>query len=191
MWHAMFSAKLAEVSRISGISPEQLKPEFRAVHRRHGTSEYPFAIEELPALIAKHPGQDLRQLYDPAMHAYYSARKRALVLYPGTLEVLQTLRERGVRLIAYTESMAFYSAQRLITLGLDDLLEALYASGSDTLILPIQDLFGWRDRINQPATVADSNWTWRLPWPSDRMPTEAAAMEVAKQLREWCLRHRR
>ena len=71
------------------------------------------------------------------------------------------------------------------------LLEALYASGSDTLILPIQDIFGWRDRINQPATVADSNWTWRLPWPSDRMRTEAAAMGVAKQLREWCLRHRR
>ena len=36
------------------------------------------------------------------------------------------------------------------------------------LILPIQDIFGWRDRINQPATVGDSNWTWRLPWPADR-----------------------
>jgi len=71
------------------------------------------------------------------------------------------------------------------------LLETLYASGSNTLILPVQDIFGWRDRINQPATVGDSNWTWRLPWPSDRMRTEAAAMEVAKQLREWCLRHRR
>ena len=37
------------------------------------------------------------------------------------------------------------------------------------LILPIQDVFGWRDRINQPATVGDQNWTWRLPWPSDRL----------------------
>jgi 4-alpha-glucanotransferase len=71
------------------------------------------------------------------------------------------------------------------------LLEALYASGSDTLILPIQDIFGWRDRINQPGTVGETNWTWRLPWPSDRMRTEGMAMEVAKQLREWCLRHER
>jgi 4-alpha-glucanotransferase len=71
------------------------------------------------------------------------------------------------------------------------LLEALFASGSDTLILPIQDIFGWRDRINQPATVGEANWTWRLPWPSDRMRTEAAAKEVAKQLREWGLRHDR
>ena len=33
------------------------------------------------------------------------------------------------------------------------LLEALFASGSDLLLLPMQDVFGWRDRINEPATV--------------------------------------
>ena len=33
------------------------------------------------------------------------------------------------------------------------LLEVLFASGADLLILPIQDVFGWSDRINQPATV--------------------------------------
>ena len=71
------------------------------------------------------------------------------------------------------------------------LLEALYASGSDILILPIQDVFGWRDRINQPATVSDGNWTWRLPWPSDRLATEASAMKVAAQLKEWARRHGR
>jgi 4-alpha-glucanotransferase len=52
------------------------------------------------------------------------------------------------------------------------LLETLFASGSNTVILPIGDIFGWRDRINQPATVSDANWTWRLPWPSDRLSTE-------------------
>ncbi len=64
-------------------------------------------------------------------------------------------------------------------------LETLYASGSDLLILPVQDVFGWRDRINQPATVSASNWTWRLPWPVDRLSSESAAMAVAAQLREW------
>ena len=49
----------------------------------------------------------------------------------------------------------------------DALIEVLMASGADLLILPIQDVFGWQDRINQPATVANSNWTWRLPWPVD------------------------
>jgi 4-alpha-glucanotransferase len=71
------------------------------------------------------------------------------------------------------------------------LLETLFGSGSSTLILPIGDIFGWRDRINQPATVSESNWTWRLPWPSDRMSTEPVAMQVANQLAEWCARHKR
>jgi 4-alpha-glucanotransferase len=71
------------------------------------------------------------------------------------------------------------------------MLEALFEAGSSLLLIPIQDVFGWRDRINQPATVSDENWTWRLPWPSDRMVTEPAAMSVARQLAEWSRRHQR
>ena len=71
------------------------------------------------------------------------------------------------------------------------LLESLYASGANLLILPLQDVFGWRDRINRPATVGDDNWTWRLPWPSDRLPTEPEAATVAGQLRLWSERHGR
>jgi 4-alpha-glucanotransferase len=74
---------------------------------------------------------------------------------------------------------------------LDALLEALFSSGSDLLILPVQDVFGWRDRINQPATIGVQNWTWKLPWPADRLLTEPAALHVAGRLREWAARHGR
>jgi 4-alpha-glucanotransferase len=71
------------------------------------------------------------------------------------------------------------------------LLESLYASGANLLILPVQDVFGWRDRINRPATVGDDNWTWRLPWFSDRLSIQPQAMTVAGQLRAWSERHGR
>jgi 4-alpha-glucanotransferase len=71
------------------------------------------------------------------------------------------------------------------------LLDVLYASGADLLILPVQDVFGWRDRINQPATVGADNWTWRLPWPSDRLSTEPVAIAAATQLKEWSRRYGR
>jgi 4-alpha-glucanotransferase len=58
------------------------------------------------------------------------------------------------------------------------------------LLLPVQDVFGWRDRINQPATVGNSNWTWRLPWPADQLGTEPVALAVATQLAEWCRKFR-
>ena len=44
------------------------------------------------------------------------------------------------------------------------ILEAVYRSGSDLLVLPIQDVFGLRDRINLPGTVGPENWSWRMPW---------------------------
>jgi len=73
----------------------------------------------------------------------------------------------------------------------DALLETLYASGSDLLVVPIQDVFGWRDRINQPATIGAHNWTWKLPWRSDRLLEERESADVAKKLRGWAVKHRR
>jgi 4-alpha-glucanotransferase len=73
----------------------------------------------------------------------------------------------------------------------DALIEALYASGANLLILPIQDVFGWTDRINEPGTVSATNWTWRLPWLSDRLSAEAEAAATAERLRAWATRHGR
>lgn len=65
----------------------------------------------------------------------------------------------------------------------DALIQALYRSGADLVIVPMADLFGWRERINRPATVGDQNWTWKLPWPVDRLPAEAAAL--GRRLQGW------
>jgi len=43
----------------------------------------------------------------------------------------------------------------------------------------MQDIFGWRDRINVPGLISDTNWTWRLPWPVDRLATTPEAEERA------------
>lgn len=73
----------------------------------------------------------------------------------------------------------------------DTVLEALFASGSDIVLLPIQDVFGWRDRINEPATVGEHNWTFRLPWPVDRLDEVADARERKTALRSWAAKHSR
>jgi 4-alpha-glucanotransferase len=67
----------------------------------------------------------------------------------------------------------------------DSLLEALCASSSDLLILPAQDVFGWRDRINVPGTVAEDNWTWRLPWAVDDLGGKLEAQARAETLAVW------
>lgn len=71
------------------------------------------------------------------------------------------------------------------------LLELLVAAASDFVILPMQDVFGWRDRINLPATVIDDNWTWRLPWAIDEIRAQPEARELARVLRTWMRTHAR
>ena len=73
----------------------------------------------------------------------------------------------------------------------DVLLEVLYGSGSNLTLLPVQDLFGWRDRINELATVTDANWTFRLPWPSDRLGDVPDACERQEALRRWATSYHR
>jgi 4-alpha-glucanotransferase len=67
----------------------------------------------------------------------------------------------------------------------DAILRALYTSAADLLLIPIQDVFGWTDRINTPATVTSDNWTWRLPWPVDALADQPLARERAGVLRGW------
>ncbi|MGE5812848.1 MAG: 4-alpha-glucanotransferase [Acidobacteriota bacterium] len=65
----------------------------------------------------------------------------------------------------------------------DAILNALFQSGSNYLILPMGDVFGWADRINTPAVTGDRNWRWRLPWPVDALNHQAEARERAAFLR--------
>jgi 4-alpha-glucanotransferase len=73
----------------------------------------------------------------------------------------------------------------------DALIEVLFASSSDFVVIPMQDLFGWRDRVNTPATVSDENWTWRLPWPIDTFGELPETQERAHTLRGWARAYKR
>jgi 4-alpha-glucanotransferase len=64
----------------------------------------------------------------------------------------------------------------------DALLEVLMRSGSDLVVFPLQDLFGWRDRINVPATVEPTNWSWASPIPVDRLLDDPVARARAETL---------
>lgn len=72
-------------------------------------------------------------------------------------ERAQMLRLLGLAPIATHDAPAAFDRVR------DAMLAALYASPSRMVMIPIQDLFGWRERINLPGTVGPANWSWRLP----------------------------
>jgi phosphoglycolate phosphatase len=128
IWSSSFRALLAETVRISGLSAEVLEAEIKVVHQKHGTSEYAFVLEELPSLHALHPGANLRVIYQQALDARRAARNAACVLYPGVRETLDRARATGAVVVGYTESMAFYTSDRLRRTGLDNVIDVLYSS---------------------------------------------------------------
>jgi 4-alpha-glucanotransferase len=67
----------------------------------------------------------------------------------------------------------------------DHLVERMYSAGSNLVLLPIQDVFGWRDRVNLPATISDSNWTFVLPWPCDTIGDQPEGVRCASRLAGW------
>jgi len=73
----------------------------------------------------------------------------------------------------------------------DGLLAQAYAAGSDLLLLPIQDIFGWRDRVNVPATVTGDNWTWKLPLSVEAFGENAIARERAAAVKKLAIKTRR
>jgi FMN phosphatase YigB (HAD superfamily) len=126
IWHRSFTAMLEKIAQISEITAEDLEPEIKAIHEKHGTSEYAFLIEEMPSLRAKHPGAALASVYEPAILAFREARKQELCLYPSVRDTLETIRRSGCLIIGYTESLEFYSTYRVRKLGLDGVLDLVY-----------------------------------------------------------------
>jgi 4-alpha-glucanotransferase len=64
-------------------------------------------------------------------------------------------------------------------------LRSLLSAGSRLTLIPLQDVFGWTDRINTPAVVDEINWTWRLPLPVDQWLDGPRTVEPADRLRAW------
>ena len=125
-----FLAMVEEIHRLSGIDAATIAESFRDVHRRHGTTEYAFALQELEPLRELHPhasAAELLQRYDSAVHAFRSERRRRLRLYPTVRATLERLAAHDIPVVALSDSGISYVSRRLRQLDIDLLLAAVSA----------------------------------------------------------------
>ena len=126
-----FRALVSEISRVSRVPEDQLWPSFRRLHQKHGTTEYPFAIQEIDALDDVDRGLSPLQRqdkYKDAIRAFRHLRRTLLRPYPDVPEGLARLHERGVLLAAHSDSMTVPVSRRLRQLELDTYFDAIFGS---------------------------------------------------------------
>jgi 4-alpha-glucanotransferase len=70
----------------------------------------------------------------------------------------------------------------------DAFLRLVYAAPSVLSVNPFQDLFGQRERINLPGTVAPTNWTYRMPSSVGDLEADRTSRERLAALAAWSRR---
>jgi FMN phosphatase YigB (HAD superfamily) len=124
-----FYAMLDKAVEILGCDREKLLDDFREVHQRYHDSEHPFALLETASINERFKGREryeIARALDDAFHAFNAARKTYLKLHPGVKETLEYVRERGIRLVAHTDSQLFGVVDRLTRLHLTEYFSSIY-----------------------------------------------------------------
>ncbi|MBX9721753.1 MAG: HAD hydrolase-like protein [Candidatus Obscuribacterales bacterium] len=127
VWYASFRPIYDDVIKISGKPASEVEASIRKVHQQHRTSEYTFLLEELDLLDAQRAGGSIRDMFHEAIEKSRAGRDQTLKLYPSVFPSLWDLKQKGTKIVAYTESMGFYSAYRLKRFGLDGVIDVLFS----------------------------------------------------------------
>ncbi|MGL5823808.1 MAG: HAD family hydrolase [Nocardioides sp.] len=127
-WHASFAPMLQRLVEECEVPREQLEEEIRKIHQQRGTAEYSNLLDEIPSLTRAVQPERPHVVFDDAIQIMRSNRRKATRLYPGVRETLEELRSRGVRIVAYTESLAYWTEWRIRHTEIDGLLDVLYSS---------------------------------------------------------------
>jgi phosphoglycolate phosphatase-like HAD superfamily hydrolase len=111
----------------SGKPIDEVEAAIRKVHQSRRTSEYTFLIEEVESLAEARAAGDIRDRFRNAIDLSRRGRDQTLKLYPSVFPSLWEIKKKGTKIVAYTESMGFYSAYRLKRFGLDGVIDVLFS----------------------------------------------------------------
>lgn len=128
-----FYGMVEELSRILKKDKEELLDEYKHIHQKKGSVEYPYATIYLPSVLSAYPNHSQKELLhelDPAFHKFNSIRKKQLQLYPNVKETLNKVSEMGIKIVGYTDSAEENGFYRLQKLDIDDLFLRVYVSDS-------------------------------------------------------------
>ena len=125
MWGESFEALLASLAVRSAVARADRLATFRQLHMAARTAERGITATDASAL-----GITVDTAIELAFEHEVNLKAR-MTPFPCACETLQGLVARGVRIVAHTDTPMGIAADRFVHLGLDGLVEALFAPTSD------------------------------------------------------------
>lgn len=126
-----FGALLETVSETIKVPYPTLAAQAKEVFALHGSIEYPFAVQELPA-VNEHYGDDidrmLAECVDPSRLVFKAVAVKNMKLYPGVAETLKKIRadHPGLPIAALTDAPRYVAMWKLNKLGILSMFDAVY-----------------------------------------------------------------
>jgi FMN phosphatase YigB (HAD superfamily) len=161
-----FRAMVKDLAALLSVDEERLLNEFKAVHRRYGNSEYPFAVFELPSVRERFGDAsraELLKTLESPLNAFRAARRERLRLYPTVDDTLRALKERGVIIVGHTEAIAVHAYYRLRLLGVVGYFRHIYAL--ESRLEPHPDPLREADLKPEPGLISPIPLAERKPNP--------------------------
>ncbi|MEU9213416.1 HAD family hydrolase [Streptomyces sp. NPDC048415] len=143
-YEAGISALVAELEERLSIDSGSVTEKLRYVFTRHGSIEYPFAVEELPEVLEL-PHASRREVTRACLKAFWDAGSTTIHPYPTVLRTLGHLRQENVAIIGHTDAPIHEVLRRLRHLKLDRYLTGIVA----------QQWFRRRPRSSQAVYLAE------------------------------------
>lgn len=121
-----FRAMLHVVARELRASEDSLCRQFKTVFQETGTLDYQFIIQRLES-VRSLPPERVSRLVRYGRIGFDRAKRKRLIAYPGTIEVLRTLSRGGVRIIGVTNAPYYHAVRRLQDIGAFEFFSGLVA----------------------------------------------------------------
>lgn len=133
----------------------------------------------MPTLQKKFGKDNIVTHFDSAIRAFREKRRENLRLYPGVIETFDLAKKSGVRIVAYTESQAFYTAYRFRKLGLDKIVDYLFSP-------PDHDIPEGVSRLSMRSRPQDSynlakTIHGRTP-PDEKKPNPVLLLDIIREI---------
>lgn len=127
VWYASLAPIYSEIPKKTNRAEAEIQADIRNVHRTRRTSEYTFLLEEIEALTDLRHRGDIRAEFRESIELSRQGRDLNLKLYQSVFRSLWRIKDQGTKIVAYTVSMAFYSAYRLKRFGSDGVIDVMFS----------------------------------------------------------------